>query len=53
MHELGHVLGLEDLDPAIDADDLMAATLAPGTRHLPEAAHDNVFASTDSWTTAE
>jgi hypothetical protein len=34
MHELGHVLGLEDLDPDAHADDLMAATLAPGTRRV-------------------
>jgi uncharacterized protein (TIGR03118 family) len=32
MHEFGHVLGREDLDPASHADDLMAATLAAGVR---------------------
>lgn len=32
-HELGHVLGLPDLDAA--ADDLMAAKLEPGVRKLP------------------
>ncbi len=34
MHELGHVLGFEDLDP--EAHDLMSATLDPGVRRLPE-----------------
>jgi hypothetical protein len=36
LHELGHALGLPDLDPVTDADDLLAATLPPGTRRLPE-----------------
>jgi hypothetical protein len=31
-HELGHALGLEDLDPAAHPGDVMAATLAPGSR---------------------
>jgi hypothetical protein len=35
MHELGHVLGLDDLDPAAAPDDLMAATLPTGARRLP------------------
>ncbi len=34
-HELGHVLGLDDLDPTVAPDDLMAETLAPGIRRLP------------------
>lgn len=34
MHELGHVLGLDDIDPSRIADDLMTATLAPGLRRL-------------------
>jgi hypothetical protein len=34
MHELGHVLGLDDIDPSRIADDLMTATLAPGFRRL-------------------
>jgi len=34
VHELGHVLGFEDLDP--EADDLMSATLDAGVRYLPE-----------------
>jgi len=32
MHELGHVLGLPDLDPREESYHLMAATLAPGVR---------------------
>src|SRR5207237_798583 len=36
-HELGHVLGLDDIDPAAAAHDLMTQTLAPGVRRLPEA----------------
>jgi hypothetical protein len=39
-HELGHVLGLDDLDPAVAAHDLMTATLGTGTRRLPAAATD-------------
>lgn len=35
MHELGHVLGLNDLDPATFPDDLLAETLATGVRRLP------------------
>jgi hypothetical protein len=34
-HELGHLLGLEDLDPHAHDHDLMAATLATGIRRLP------------------
>jgi hypothetical protein len=34
-HELGHVLGLDDFDPVVAPDDLMAATLGLGTRRLP------------------
>jgi hypothetical protein len=35
MHEMGHVLGLGDLDPAAVPHDLLTATLALGTRRLP------------------
>ena len=35
MHELGHVLGLADLPTQGHAHDLMAETLATGTRRLP------------------
>ena len=38
MHELGHTLGLNDLDPARSPTDLMAETLATGVRRLPSAA---------------
>jgi hypothetical protein len=38
MHELGHVLGLGDLDNAGVPDDLMAAALTPGIRRLPDEA---------------
>ena len=34
MHELGHVLGYDDLDPEVD--DLMSATLDSGERQLPD-----------------
>ena len=37
-HELGHLWGLDDLDPQAFPDDLMAATLAPGVRRVPWAA---------------
>jgi hypothetical protein len=36
-HELGHLLGQEDLDPVTHAHDLMAATFGTGVRRLPEA----------------
>ena len=31
-HELGHELGMSDVDPASHPSDLMAATLPTGTR---------------------
>jgi hypothetical protein len=34
-HELGHLLGLEDVDPVTKAHDLMAATLPAGVRRVP------------------
>jgi hypothetical protein len=34
-HELGHELGLSDLDPLSQPSDLMAATLPPGVRRQP------------------
>ena len=37
MHELGHTLGLNDLDPALFSADLMAETLATGVQRLPSA----------------
>jgi len=45
MHEMGHVLGLADLD---GEDDLMAGVLQPGTRRLPALADvDQVLAGSD------
>ncbi|MCA9072157.1 MAG: hypothetical protein KDA84_24685, partial [Planctomycetaceae bacterium] len=35
LHELGHHLGLEDLDPATHPHELMAGYLTPGERRLP------------------
>ena len=44
MHELGHVLGHNDLDPSSHHDDLMSATLAPGTRRTTHtSAVDTIF----------
>jgi hypothetical protein len=34
-HELGHILGLPDLDPAVAPHDLMTDNLPTGTRRLP------------------
>jgi hypothetical protein len=34
-HELGHVLGLSDLDPVAQPHDVLTVTLAPGTRRFP------------------
>jgi plastocyanin len=39
MHELGHTLGLADLNQASASSDLMAETLATGVRRLPSAAN--------------
>jgi hypothetical protein len=45
MHEMGHVLGLSDLD---DEGELMSGTLQPGTRRLPTTADvDRVLAGGD------
>jgi hypothetical protein len=46
-HELGHLLGHEDLDPVTHAHDLMAATLGPGARRLPEGQFDARGAPSD------
>ena len=42
LHELGHVLGLGDLGNEEHAHDLLAETLAPGTRRLPGSAQPSV-----------
>jgi hypothetical protein len=45
LHELGHHLGLPDLDPALHPHHLMAATLTLGERRLPDpSAFDVLFA---------
>jgi hypothetical protein len=44
-HELGHTLGLADLDPATHAHNIMAATLAPGVRKEIQIATPNSFRS--------
>lgn len=38
MHELGHVLGLVDLEPSSHGEDIMSATLATGVRRTSYAA---------------
>jgi hypothetical protein len=43
MHEMGHRLGLPDLDTPAGSDALMATTLAPGQSH--RAALNALFAS--------
>jgi CSLREA domain-containing protein len=49
MHELGHVLGLEDVDPLSHSDDVMSEILAPGVRRTTLAdATDAIFGSS-SW----
>jgi hypothetical protein len=35
MHEIGHVIGLDDLDPAAHEGALMAGEIEPGVRKLP------------------
>jgi len=47
MHEIGHVLGFEDLDAEEYPHDLMSATLAAGVRRLDIEADQSVTAGTD------
>jgi hypothetical protein len=47
-HELGHLLGLEDLDPHTHDHDLMAATLATGIRRLPAAESDELATGSEA-----
>ena len=49
MHEMGHVLGLDDLDEAEHRDDLMAESLAPGVRHLPTGATPDVVSEVNDF----
>jgi len=39
LHELGHILGLGDLDPSVVPNDLMTGTQPVGIRQLPNASH--------------
>jgi hypothetical protein len=41
LHEFGHVLGFESIDPTIQSQDWMTATLAAGVRRLPDPAGAN------------
>jgi hypothetical protein len=41
-HELGHVLGLADVDPQVAPNDLLTTTLDPGVRRLPLPSGDPV-----------
>lgn len=43
-HELGHILGRPDLDPALHPGDLMSGQLSPGTRHASPGNADSFFA---------
>jgi hypothetical protein len=48
MHELGHAIGLDDLDPVEFPDEIMSATLETGVRRASEMAVDDIFAN-DAW----
>lgn len=47
MHELGHELGLDDISPAVDGDDLMTGVIGSGVRRLADV--DAVFAANQFW----
>ncbi len=38
MHEMVHVLGVDDVNPSLDPNDLMTQTLSTGIRRMPTAA---------------
>jgi hypothetical protein len=46
MHEMGHLLGLPDVDPGLQPDQVMTEALPAGLRRLPDAkmARDYLFA---------
>lgn len=48
LHELGHQLGVADLDIMHDPDNLMTASLPTGKRRLPDEDLDNLFANSDA-----
>ncbi len=50
MHEMGHVLGLDDLDDDADDMELMTESLSVGRRRSPTHADiDSLFADDDDW----
>jgi hypothetical protein len=50
MHEMGHVLGLDDLDDSHHDVELMTESLATGRRRtLAHSEVDSVFAHEDDW----
>jgi hypothetical protein len=48
-HELGHLLGLDDLDPVDRAHDLMSARLSPGVRRMPAMEMHESTALDEDW----
>jgi hypothetical protein len=48
LHELGHVLGLED-DPFADSGSVMMPDLKPGERHLPTLADVDKVMDSGNW----
>ncbi len=50
MHEMGHFLGYQDLDPQVSPYDLMSSSLAAGVRRLPDsvAAQSSSAQATDA-----
>ncbi|MCH8046841.1 MAG: fibronectin type III domain-containing protein [Planctomycetes bacterium] len=48
-HELGHIFGLDDLDPFDDPFDLMAGTLEPSVRRLPSLTDVDAIFANNAW----